>query len=68
MRRIDEMLNGGDKAQVAELVDALASGAGVSLTVRRFVSGLLSLQNKWLKIFESRWQLSFPKKSPKTTG
>ncbi|MFK0571012.1 hypothetical protein [Endozoicomonas sp.] len=51
MRRIAELLDGGDKAQVAELVDALASGAGVCLTVRRFVFGLLSLQNKWLKIF-----------------
>ncbi len=29
MRRIAEMLDGGGKAQVAELVDALASGASV---------------------------------------
>ncbi|WBA81578.1 hypothetical protein [Endozoicomonas sp. GU-1] len=39
-----------DDAQVAELVDALASGAGVCLTVRRFVFGLLSLKNKGLQV------------------
>ncbi|MBO9483139.1 hypothetical protein [Salinisphaera sp. G21_0] len=53
MRRIAEMLNSDGKAQVAELVDALASGADVPLTGCRLVLEEIYFQNNGLGFFLS---------------